>query len=425
MAGQTIVCALLGTREAQNLLIFHRWTRNSAFKTIEHDLHKQRRVQLNSFFSKASIRTLESLIAGKVDRLCERLQEASRSAKVVSLTHAFAALTLDIISRVCFGFSYDCLELEDFAQTWYQDMVSASRATNLVRHFPWIFHLTAHLPSFPQSSASNGLLAAKKRKEDLSRQVSEVIGRHSRGEKTSVDTCTIFDTILDADVSTHEKSASRLTEEAHTLTGAGTMTTATALEATIYYLLKNTSCLARLRHELKAAIPDSNLFPSLAELEKLPYLTAVVHEALRLSKSVPHRLARVSPDTHFTYGNVVIPRGVPVGMTMMDLLENPDIFPNPHAFVPERWLPFDSLEVRHRRKSLVVFGGGTRMCLGLNLAWAELYLAVAMVVRRFCDRFRLYDTVFERDIKITVDGFNALPSRESKGLRVTIGASCE
>ena len=411
--------------KSRNCLYFRRWTRNSVFKTIEHDLHKQRRIQLNTFFSKASIRILEWLIAGKVDRLCGRLQEASRSAKVVSLTHAFAALTLDIISQVCFGFSYDCLELEDFAQTWHQDMVSASRTFNLVRHFPWIFHLKAHLPSFSQSSASSDLLAAKKHKEGLSRQVSRVIDRHSRGEKTSVDACTIFDTILDADVSALEKSASRLTDEAHTLTGAGTMTTTAALEATIYYLLKDTSCLARLRHELETAIPDSNLFPSLAELEKLPYLTAVVHEALRLSKSIPHRLARVSPDTSFTYGNVVIPRGVPVGMTMMDLLENPDIFPDPHAFLPERWLPFDSPEVRHRRKSLVVFGGGTRMCLGLNLAWLELYLAVAMVVRRFGDRFKLYDTVFERDIKITVDGFNALPSRESKGLRVMIGASCE
>ena len=61
------------------------------------------------------------------------------------------------------------------------------------------------------------------------------------------------------------------------------------------------------------------------------------------------------------------------------------------------------------------------MCLGLNLAWAELYLTAAAVVLRMGDRLCMHDVVFERDVKVTVDGFNALTSRESKGLRVVIG----
>lgn len=401
------------------------WTRNSTFKTIEHDLHKLRRNQLSSFFSKASIRTLEPLITGKIDRLCSRLEEASGTKKVLSLTHAFVALTLDIISRVCFGSSYGCLELEDFAQDWYRQMVSESRTGNLVRHFPWIFQVTALVPRMTSRATADGLQAANRRKADLARGVSGVVERYARGYKKPKDAFTIFDAILEADVPPHEKSVARLTEEAQALTGAGTMTTATALDATIFYLLKSPTCLKNLRQELNAAVPNLAAMPTFAELEKLPYLTAVLHEALRLSKSVPHRLARVSPDVSYHYGDVIIPKDVPVGMTMMDTLENPDIFPEPHHFLPERWLPFDSPEVRQRRKHLVVFGGGTRMCLGLNLAWAELYLTIAAVVRRFGHRLSLHDVVFDRDLKITVDGFNALPSRESKGLRVLVSADVE
>ncbi len=56
----------------------------------------------------------------------------------------------------------------------------------------------------------------------------------------------------------------------------------------------------------------------------------------------------------------------------------------------------------------------------MNLAWTELYLVVAVLVRRFGMRMKLHDVVFERDIKITADGFNALPSTDSRGLRVLI-----
>jgi hypothetical protein len=58
------------------------------------------------------------------------------------------------------------------------------------------------------------------------------------------------------------------------------------------------------------------------------------------------------------------------------------------------------------------------MCIGLHLAWSEMYLTVAILVWRFGDRLELWDVDFERDIKITIDGFDAYPGRGHKGLRV-------
>lgn len=60
------------------------------------------------------------------------------------------------------------------------------------------------------------------------------------------------------------------------------------------------------------------------------------------------------------------------------------------------------------------------MCIGLHLAWSEMYLSVAILVSRFGDRLEPYDVDFERDIKITIDGFDAYPGRGHKGLRVNI-----
>ncbi|KAK8092477.1 hypothetical protein PG999_014676 [Apiospora kogelbergensis] len=404
-------------------LIRQSWTRDSTFKTIEHDLHKQRRAQLNPFFSKASIRSLEPLMASKVDRVCQRLQHLASHGQVVSLTHAFAALTLDIVSHVCFGVSYNTLEDDDLCKDWYEGMVVASRGGNLVRHLPWIYTPLRFLPRLATASTSAGMQASTGRQKELESTVRDVIGRHnSEGTKEAAKPAsrTIFDAILDANVPAEEKSEPRLVNEAHSLTGAGAMTTAKAMEQTIYYLLRQPDCMQRLFEELTAAIPDDAVIPSSAVLEKLPYLTAVVHEGLRLSKGVPHRFMRISPDASYHYGHVIIPRGVPVGMTLMDFVEDPDVYPDPQSFDPERWIPFDGPAARKCRDNLLIFGGGSRMCVGINMAWAELYLTIAVVVRRLGPRLRLADVDFERDVMVVEDGFNALASRDSKGLRITL-----
>lgn len=392
------------------------------FKTLDHDLHKQRRNQISSFFSKSSVRTLEPLVASKIDLLCTRLEQVAAGGSVVNLTHAFVALTLDIISKVCYGLSYDCLERDDFARDFWEMMMSLGVSAHLVRQVPGLFHLLSRLPQLGRKTATaETMVATERRRRELEDKVRSVAERHARGEKPPAhEGFTIFSEMLDADVPAEEKSVARLAEEAHTLMGAGAMTTASVLEITVYHLLASPGHLHRLLEELRVAMPDPEAVPTVAELERLPFLTAVLLEGLRLGKGVTHRLARVSPDEAYTYRDVVIPRGVPVGMTALLTLEDPAIYPDPHRFDPDRWLPANSPEVRRRRKALVVFGGGTRMCIGLNLAWTELYLTLAILVRRLGVRMGLHEVVFGRDIEITVDGFNALPSSESKGLRIVI-----
>lgn len=356
------------------------------------------------------------------------------------------ALTGDVISRVCFGQPTGFLDLDDLGRDWYEGRVIGSRSNHLLRQFPWLFFLPLGWVSGGKSRTAASLQYAQQKQRELHQRVTKLVeehGSHIADEKVSDDPqeeglpATVFASMLDADVPPSEKSVPRLTEEAFTLTGAGTMTTANALNSIVYYVLSRPECLARLREELRAAFPDPSTIRSSADLERLPYLTAVVTEGLRLSKGPPHRFARVSPDEDYSYrhpdGQVeTIPRGVPIGMSFIDILEDAEIFPDPHAFKPERWLSStapsgssDSDETtddpagRRRRWAVsTVFGGGSRMCIGLHLAWSEMYLTLAILVSRFGDRMELYDVDFERDIKITIDGFDAFPGRGHKGLRV-------
>ena len=104
-------------------------------------------------------------------------------------------------------------------------------------------------------------------------------------------------------------------------------------------------------------------------------------------------------------------------MTSVLMHNNPDIFPNPHIFSPERWLQPNA---SYLRKNMVAFTKGSRQCLGMNLAYCELYLTLAAIFRRNRFDFRFFETG-DRDVEVYHDFFNACFRVESKGIRVTVG----
>lgn len=200
-----------------------------------------------------------------------------------------------------------------------------------------------------------------------------------------------------------------------------------------YYLIADPRVLAKLKTELRSAIPDPDASASLTELEKLPYLVAVVQEAIRLSYGVSSRLQRVSPENamHFTDSGTgkewSIPPNTPVGMTSALIHQDESIFPNAASFIPERWLDNPRLD-----RYLVAFSKGSRQCLGINLAYVEMYLCLAAIFRRFgsagADGVRTEDDeglleLFETglsDVEMAADGFVPLAAEGSKGIRIKV-----
>ena len=161
-------------------------------------------------------------------------------------------------------------------------------------------------------------------------------------------------------------------------------------------------------------------------LTQLPYLTAVVTEGLRLAFGVSHRLPRINPDHDMQYQHYTIPAGTPVSQTQMFIMTNATLFPRPNEFIPERWIHEDLLEgfptPQESKKYFIPFSRGTRSCVGMNLAYAELYLTIAALVKpKDCGELemKLFETS-ARDFEVAYDWFNPSPPLDSKGLRVAI-----
>jgi len=114
-------------------------------------------------------------------------------------------------------------------------------------------------------------------------------------------------------------------------------------------------------------------------LQTLPYLTAVIKEALRLSHGFVTPLPRVVGPSGAEIADWQVPANTIVGMSVTCLHLNSTLFPKPEKFTPDRWLGPRSHGLN---QYLVPFSKGPRMCLGINIAWAELYLIFGHIFRR-------------------------------------------
>ncbi len=253
-------------------------------------------------------------------------------------------------------------------------------------------------------------------------QAQAVIDDKEKGYKEKYDSPTIFHELVNSNLPAEEKSITRLMDEGITLIGAGTVTTAHVLSTTSYHILSNPHILQCLQKELQEAIPESSHAAEapLPQLEHLPYLTAIIKEGLRISHAIISRNQRIASNRGLQFQDWTIPPGTTVSMSSYLLHTDPAVFPEPTKFRPERWLPQDksrspangSLE-----RYLIPFGRGSRICLGMNLAYAEMYMTLASVFRRF--ELELYETTSE-DVDVVYDFVAGMCKLDTKGVRVVV-----
>lgn len=124
---------------------------------------------------------------------------------------------------------------------------------------------------------------------------------------------------------------------AQVLIVAGSETSATALCGSTYLLLSNPSTLARLTAEVRAAFAsEAEILPH--STAGLPYLAAVVDEALRLCPPGPGTFPRRVPEGGRVVCGRFVPGGVAVGVHQVSTHRSEENFLEPLEFRPERWL---------------------------------------------------------------------------------------
>jgi cytochrome P450 len=168
---------------------------------------------------------------------------------------------------------------------------------------------------------------------------------------------------------------------------AGSDTTAIALRAIIYFLCRHPSAMAKTVEEIDNADKQGVLSQPISYKEttsSLPYLAAVVKEAMRLHPSVGFLMERHTPPQGATICGQHIPGGTIVGINPWVTGRNEDIFPDPEAFRPERWLESSEGQLREMENLLSLnFGAGSRTCLGKHISLIEIHKVIPQLLRTF------------------------------------------
>jgi cytochrome P450 len=159
-----------------------------------------------------------------------------------------------------------------------------------------------------------------------------------------------------------------MVDELRTLIAAGHETGATALAWALHWVQSHPEVERRLRDEL------SGFRGSAAELSRLPYLSAVCDETLRIRPPTPNASRMVAEP--FPLCGFELPVGTRVAVSPYLTHSDPEVYPEPERFRPERFL-----ERQFGRHEFHPFGGGSRRCIGASFAAFEMRIALGTLLR--------------------------------------------
>lgn len=162
-----------------------------------------------------------------------------------------------------------------------------------------------------------------------------------------------------------------------TLMFAGHDTSTSTLTFMMYELARRPDVVEKLQEEQDSVLGGGT--PGIDKLEReMPYLEMVLDEVLRLYPPAWIGPRRVMRD--FEFAGHTVPKGAYLNYCSWASHRIPEVFPDPEAFIPERFAP--DRKAALPRGAYVPFGGGRRICIGKRFGQTEVKLVATMLLQR-------------------------------------------
>ncbi|XP_012434818.1 cytochrome P450 89A2 [Gossypium raimondii] len=320
-----------------------------------------------------------------LDILFDGLQEKAKSGESVEVLVQFQYAMLSLLVLMCFGDKLSQQQIKEIGDLQRRVFTGFGRfnvlnlwprVTKILLRKKWdqLFKLRKDL-----EDSYIPLIRARKKAKD-----------ERLSNKGSADYVLAYvDTLLDLELPEEKRKLdeAEMVTLASEFINAGTDTTSTALQWVMANLVKYPHIQDRLLVEIKGVVGDSVEEIKEEDLQKMPYLRAVILEGLRRHPPahfvVPHC---VTEDT--VLGGYLIPKNSTINFMVADMGWDPKVWEDPMAFKPERFINnagggevFDITGSREIK--MMPFGVGRRICPGLGLALLHLEYFVANLIWKF------------------------------------------
>lgn len=315
---------------------------------------------MQPLFSRQQVVAYGDLMGDTLGEFAER----TRNTPTIDMMDLMMQLTVRVASRTLFGANLDAPTVQKFSQA----------VTDMVRYYGNVLR-SGWLVILPDKSLT-WLPAFRNSLEGLNAVVNQVI-LERRGQNGQHED--LLARLMDArDQDTGRgMTDEELRDEIMTMLFAGHETTASTMTWTWYLLAKHPEVRSKLRHEARSVL--NGRIPNVNDLPALPYATMVLNEVMRLYPPVWGIFRNTRETDHL--GEYMITPGTRISIAPYVLHRNPNYFPNPSAFDPERFHP-DRVTVIPKY-AYIPFGAGPRQCIGQHMAMLEMQLALSYLIQHF------------------------------------------
>ncbi len=326
---------------------------------LEGSRHRRERKLLMPPFHGERMRSYGDLICNLTKQVIDNLNKG----EIFAVRDLMQEVSLEVILNVVFGIH----EGERFIQL-------KQKITHLMDLFKVPLNSAAlYLPWLRQDFGS---LSPWGKFRQIQREIEALIKAEIKDRRQNYDPS--LTDILTLMMSAKDENGQGMTdEELHdellTMVLAGHETTATAIAWALYWVNFKPEILKKLRQEI-ANLGEN---PDPMDIYKLPYLTAVCNESLRIYPVAITTFAReVREEVEMMGYN--LPIGTKIYGCIYLTHHREDLYPNSQEFRPERFL-----ERQYTPYEFFPFGGGVRRCLGEALAIFEMKLVLATIVANY------------------------------------------
>ncbi|CAN2388657.1 fatty acid omega-oxidation [Pristimantis euphronides] len=192
--------------------------------------------------------------------------------------------------------------------------------------------------------------------------------------------CAFLDMLLKAtDEAGNTLTHLEIREEVDTFMFEGHDTTAAALNWSLFLLGSHPEVQERVHKELDEIFGKSDRPLTMDDIKKLTYLEAVIKEGLRIFPSVPFFARTITENC--TIGGYTVPKGVNAIIVPFSLHRDPEYFPDPEEFKPERF--FSENASGRNPYAYIPFSAGLRNCIGQRFALMEEKVVLSAILRNF------------------------------------------
>ncbi|TGO77559.1 hypothetical protein BELL_0101g00030 [Botrytis elliptica] len=360
----------------------------SLLSMLDPQEHRLRRQKVRSLFSSKAADSMAPGILAVAQEAANVMIKRGEEKRPIDMHRLCRSISSEVIFKMLFDEPQHLLNSQEEHPELLASMDAFLNNFWILKTFPAVAWLATNLPD---SLAQKTVPGFKSIRDKCANWATMAVARQNSREITKNDSSsnTVFDLLL---ASTPEEPRSEfsipdLVDEAFLFVLAGTDTTGATIANALYYILSSSSVSSKLLDELTAHGITSHETFDCSLVQRLPYLTAVVKESMRVHTLVPGYLPRTVPDGGVVVDGHFIPAGTTISQTILSLHHNASIFPSPEKFDPERWVRD---EEKVLEKYFAPFSKGSRSCLGMNLAIEEIHIAIALFISRF--ELELYET---------------------------------